>query len=247
AARPRSDLDARRCAREHLAPWRIAPWLDCVMTAHVLVPAFGEGPASLAPWSRPLLDRAVGGSFHGLVITDALDMAAVTAAPGDGAAAVRAIEAGADLLCLGTSLRRDDQQMLREAHDALSAAVAEGRLTRETLRDRAGRTRERLRSLRTRRRFVPAPPLQGALRHAEHGRHAHLDPGPAVVLDLRRRAQHASGARGQQLVTALQERGVQAEEADPSGQSEQGGPLGIPAAPDIPDAPGAPGSPHSPL
>ena len=257
-ALPRIDLDARRFAREHLAPWRIAPWLDCVMTAHVLVPAFGEGPASLAPWSRPLLDRAVGGSFHGLVITDALDMAAVTAAPGDGAAAVRAIEAGADLLCLGTSLRRDDQQMLREAHDALSAAVAEGRLTRETLRDRAGRTRERLRSLRTRRRFVPAPPLEEALRHAEqlgaeaaaravHGRHAHLDPGPAVVLDLRRRAQHASGARGQQLVTALQERGVQAEEADPSGQSEQGGPLGIPAAPDIPDAPGAPGSPHSPL
>lgn len=55
-ALPRIDLDARRFEREHLAPWRIAPWLDCVMTAHVLVPAFGEGPASLAP----LVETAAG-------------------------------------------------------------------------------------------------------------------------------------------------------------------------------------------
>ncbi|WP_245822927.1 glycoside hydrolase family 3 N-terminal domain-containing protein [Brachybacterium avium] len=156
-ALPLIDLGEREFAREHLAPWRIAPWLDSVMTAHVLVPAQGEGPASISTWSRPLLDRAVGGTYQGLVITDALDMAAVTADPGYGESAVRAIEAGADLLCLGTSLRRDDQQMLREVHDALLDAVDSGRIPRQRLRDRAARTRDRLRSLRTRRRFVPAP------------------------------------------------------------------------------------------
>lgn len=224
-ALPRIDLGPAEFEREHLAPWRIAPWLDSVMTAHVLVPALGEGPASISPWARPLLDRAVGGTFHGLVITDALDMAAVAEDPGCGEAAVRAIEARADLLCLGTSLRRDDERMLREAHDALLDAVETGRLPRVVLRERAERTRERLRSLRTRRRFVPAPEIEDALAGLErlgaaaaaravssrHG-HARLDGRPAVVLDLRHRAQHASGARIQQLVAALRERGIDAAE-----------------------------------
>lgn len=230
-ALPRIDLEVAEFEREHLAPWRIAPWLDAVMTAHVLVPAFGEGPASISPWARPLLDRAVGGTFHGLVITDALDMAAVAEDPGYGEAAVRAIEAGADLLCLGTSLRRDDEQMLREAHDALLAAVRSGRIPREDLHERAGRTRERLRSLRTRRRFVPAPELEDALARLEtlgaeaaaravrsrHG-HARLDSRrPVAVLDLRARAQHASGARAQQLVAALRERGIGADAPEQPG------------------------------
>lgn len=231
-ALPRIDLGPAQFEAEHLAPWRIAPWLDAVMTAHVLVPTLGDGPASIAPWSRPLLDRAVGGTFHGLVITDALDMAAVAEDPGYGEAAVRALEAGADLLCLGTSLRRDDEQMLREAHDAILAAVESGRIPREALHERAERTRERLRSLRTRRRFVPAPELEDALAHGEslgaeaaaravrsrHG-HARLEGRPVVVLDLRHRAQHASGARTQQLVAAMRERGI-----DASDPAEPGGP-----------------------
>lgn len=229
-ALPLIDLGTAQFEREHLAPWKIAPWLDAVMTAHVLVPALGQGPASISTWSRPLLDRAVGGTFHGLVITDALDMAAVAEDPGYGEAAVRAIEAGADLLCLGTSLRRDDEQMLREAHDALLVAVDAGRIPRAVLHARAERTRERLHSLRTRRRFVPAPALEDALTRLEqlgtaaalravrsrHG-HARLDGRPAAVLDLRHRAQHVSGARTQQLVAALRERGIDA--ADPAGPS----------------------------
>ncbi|WP_262424491.1 glycoside hydrolase family 3 N-terminal domain-containing protein [Brachybacterium sp. Z12] len=89
------------------------------------------------------------------MITDALDMGAVAEDPGYGEAVVRAIEAGADLLCLGSSLRRDDQQMLRDAHDALIEAVDSGRIAREALQERAQRTRGILRTLRTRRRFVP--------------------------------------------------------------------------------------------
>ena len=228
-ALPLIDLEARQFEREHLAPWGIVPWLDSVMTAHVLVPAHGEGPASISPWSRPLLDRAAGGRYRGLVITDALDMGAVAQDPGYGEAVVRAIEADADLLCLGTSIRRDDQQMLREAHDALLAAVDTGRISRESLRARAERTRGILHTLRTRRRFVPAMPLADALRQAEQlgaeaaaravrTRRAALEPGPVAVADVRFRAQHASGARSQQLVHALRECGVQAQEPDYPGQ-----------------------------
>src|SRR5690606_10828396 len=114
-ALPLIELEHRQFATEHLAPWRIVPWLDGVMTAHVLVPALGQGPASLSPWARPLLERTIGGTFRGLLITDALDMAAVATDPGSGEAAVRALEAGADLLCLGSSLGRDDRQLLRAA------------------------------------------------------------------------------------------------------------------------------------
>src|SRR5699024_7301775 len=123
-----------------------------------------------------------------------------------GEAVVRAVEAGADLLCLGTSMGRDDQQMLREAHDALLGAVDSGRLPRRMLGERAARTRDRLRSLRTRRRFVPAPALEDAMARVEQlgaaaaaravrARRARLEQGPVVVVDLRVRAQHASGAR----------------------------------------------------
>ncbi|WP_422115516.1 glycoside hydrolase family 3 N-terminal domain-containing protein [Brachybacterium sp. UNK5269] len=220
-ALPLIELEHRQFATEHLAPWRIVPWLDGVMTAHVLVPALGQGPASLSPWARPLLERTIGGTFRGLLITDALDMAAVATDPGSGEAAVRALEAGADLLCLGSSLGRDDRQLLRAAHDAVLAAVDCGRLSASTLRERAAHTRSVLRTLRTRRRFVPAPDPDVALRRAEQlgaqaaaravrARHARLDLRPALVVDLRHRAQHASGARSQQLVDALREQGVHA-------------------------------------
>ena len=142
---------------------------------------------------------------------------------------MRALEAGADLLCLGTSLRRDDEQMLREAHDAVLAAVRSGRIPREDLHERAERTRQRLRSLRTRRRFVPAPELEDALARLEQlgaeaaaravrSRHDHArleGRRPVAVVDLRARAQHASGARAQQLVAALRERGIDAEAPEP--------------------------------
>lgn len=226
---PLITLDRGEFERDHLAPWAIVPWLDAVMTAHVLVPALGEGPASLSAWARALLDEAAGGTYRGLVITDALDMAAVAESPGYEEAVVRAVEAGAHLLCLGTSIRRDDQQMLREAHDALVEAVASGRLPREILRERAEETRARCRRLRVRRRVVPAGGLEDAITRAEElgaggaaravrGRHARLDLRPVTVVDVRAGAEHASGARPQQLVAALLERGLRAETPQYPGQ-----------------------------
>lgn len=224
-ALPVIDLPPDVLERDHLAPWALAPWLDAVMTAHVLVPALGEGPASIGPWSCALLDRVAGSwGFHGLVVTDALDMAAVAADPGYAEAVVRAVEAGAHLLCLGTAIRRDEREMLREAHDALVGAVASGRLPRATLRARAAETRERAHALRVRRASVTPPDLASALdalaevgregaRRAVVVRRAALRGPRVVVVDARARRDHASGERYSVLVSLLRERGYDADRA----------------------------------
>ncbi|PWH06558.1 beta-glucosidase [Brachybacterium endophyticum] len=221
-ALPRIDLDPDEMRREHLAPFHIAPWLDAVMTAHILVPALGEGPATLSAWSTRLLDEVAGGGFHGLVITDALDMAAVSTGPGFPEAVVRAVEAGAHLLCLGTSLRRDAEQLLREAHDAIVGALASGRLRREDVAARAAHTRASIHALRMRRGVEPRRDVitairaldelgAAAARRAVSAQHSALGGGPVVLVDARIRADHASGSRSPHLLTALRERGIDAE------------------------------------
>lgn len=222
-ALPLIDLPEQSFRREHLAPWALSPWMDAVMTAHVLVPALGEGPATIARWSRDLLDEVSLGGFHGLVITDALDMAAVSEDPGYTEAVVRAVEAGADLLCLGTSIRRDSTQMITQAHDALVAAVASGRISAETLAERASRTRLLLRAIRSRRRWLPTPDLQQALEHAQslgsgaalravQVRGARLTLQPTCVIDVRGGGVALSSVRRGRLLTALHERGIDARE-----------------------------------
>ncbi|MCL6422363.1 beta-glucosidase [Brachybacterium sp. JHP9] len=231
-ALPLIDLDRAQLREQHLAPWEIAPRLDAVMTAHILVPALGEGPASLAPWSRALLDEMVYGGYRGLVITDALDMAAVAEDPGYGEAAVRAVEAGAHLLCLGTSLRRDDEQMLREAHDAICAAIESGRLPRDLVARRAADAARQIRALRVRRGAASTREREEGRRSLEQAleqiaqlgaaaaeraitlRQAALSGGPVCVVDARARADHASGTRPALLVPALRERGIDAILAD---------------------------------
>ncbi|WP_343976542.1 glycoside hydrolase family 3 protein [Kribbella koreensis] len=75
--------------------------IDSIMTAHIVVPSLDPSgdPATL---SKPILTGVLRGElgFKGLVITDALEMAAVRAKYGDAEVAVRAIEAGADQLLL---------------------------------------------------------------------------------------------------------------------------------------------------
>ncbi|MGP9694420.1 glycoside hydrolase family 3 N-terminal domain-containing protein [Brachybacterium sp. AOP25-B2-12] len=224
-ALPIVDLPEDVFRAQHLEPWELAPWLDAVMTAHILVPALGEGPASISSWSRRLLDEVAGNwGFRGLVITDALDMAAVSEDPGYGEAAVRAIEAGAHLLCLGTAIRRDGEAMLAEAHDAVLAAVESGRIPREMLRRRAEETRERVRTLRVRRATVGAPELPEALgalarigadgaRRAIGLRRAAITGGSVIVVDARAGHDFAAGTRRSLLAGLLRERGYIAEDA----------------------------------
>ncbi|MFE7408105.1 glycoside hydrolase family 3 N-terminal domain-containing protein, partial [Isoptericola sp. NPDC057559] len=136
-----------------------APALDTLMTAHVVVPALGPAPASLEP-AVAALARELG--HAGPVITDALDMRAVSDGADVGEAAVRAVEGGADLLCLGTTAGREDEALFRSAVDALVDAVRTGRLTPERLAASRRRTDALVARLRARRASLGAAGVPGA-------------------------------------------------------------------------------------
>ena len=109
-----------------LLPFRRAvdAGLGAIMTAHITVPEMtgARTPATLAPAVLTNLLREEMG-FGGLVFTDAMDMAAVDRMFERGEAAVRAIEAGADVILMPPDLRA--------ARDGIVAAVRSGRLSEE--------------------------------------------------------------------------------------------------------------------
>jgi beta-N-acetylhexosaminidase len=98
--------DLARLEAVELPPFRraIEAGVDAVMVAHVTVPAIEPSPDKVATTSTAvvtdLLKTRLG--FRGLVVTDALDMAALTKkyAPDVGRAAVDAFQAGNDYLII---------------------------------------------------------------------------------------------------------------------------------------------------
>lgn len=121
---------------EDLVPFRAALNADVasVMTAHVSYPAFDPSgaPATVsAPILRGLLRTEM--RFRGLIVTDALIMEGVKSAGAAGAASVRAIEAGCDLL-----LYPED---LEAVTSALEDAVDRGPLSVERIAESQDRRR----------------------------------------------------------------------------------------------------------
>ena len=117
--------DRARIDAIELVPFRraIEAGVDAVMTAHVAAPGIlgpDAPPATLSSYFMTDLLRDELG-FEGVLFTDALDMAAITREYGGGEAAVRAIEAGADVM-----LMPDDPV---EAIEAVVVAVESGRLS----------------------------------------------------------------------------------------------------------------------
>jgi beta-N-acetylhexosaminidase len=96
-----------------------------VMPGHLRVPELtGDAPATLSAAALNGLLRGELG-FTGVVISDALEMRAVSDLYGIPEAAVLAVAAGTDLLCLGRDAAEDSYLAVRRA---LSEAVASGRL-----------------------------------------------------------------------------------------------------------------------
>jgi beta-N-acetylhexosaminidase len=107
-----------------------------VMPGHLRVPELtGDLPSTLSAAAVTGLLRGELG-FNGVAISDALEMKAASAAFGIPEAAVRAVIAGVDLLCLG---RDTDEAMYRAVRTALSDAVASGRLPGDRLAEAADR------------------------------------------------------------------------------------------------------------
>jgi beta-N-acetylhexosaminidase len=116
----------------------IAAGTQAIMTAHIRVPALtGDDPATFSRRALVSLLRSEY-SFDGVIITDALEMkGAAAAAGGIPEAAVRAMAAGADLLCIGADV---NEALTLAVADALVAAVADGQLPLGRLEDAVRRT-----------------------------------------------------------------------------------------------------------
>jgi beta-N-acetylhexosaminidase len=114
----------------------IAAGSIAVMPGHLRVPELtGSLPATLSPAAVTGLLRGELG-FTGVVICDALEMKAASAAFGIPEAAVLAVIAGVDLLCLG---RDTDEAMYHAVRSALADAVASGRLPGGRLEEASSR------------------------------------------------------------------------------------------------------------
>lgn len=118
----------------------IAAGAKAVMTAHIRIPALtGAGPATFS--RRVLVDllRHEYG-FTGAVVTDALEMkGSAAAAGGVGPAAVRALRAGADLLCIGA---RVDAAVVETVATHIAAALGTGQLDRSRVEEAVARVDE---------------------------------------------------------------------------------------------------------
>ncbi|MCO1579078.1 glycoside hydrolase family 3 protein [Crossiella sp. SN42] len=121
-----------------LVPFRaaIAAGVRSVMTGHLVIPAWGESPATL---NRHAVTEVLRGElgFTGAVVTDALEMNAVSGTAGISDGAVQALLAGADLLCVGGELA--DAEVVDRLAEAIVAAVHSGRLSEELLAGAAAR------------------------------------------------------------------------------------------------------------
>ncbi|CAM5703190.1 glycoside hydrolase family 3 protein [Streptomyces hirsutus] len=138
---PHIDLDATTLNERELQPFRaaIAAGTRAVMSAHIRVPVLDpDRPATL---SRRILTGLLRGElgYQGLIVTDGMEMRAISGTYGLEHGVVLAIAAGADAICVGGGLC--DEDTVQGLTDALVAAVRSGELPEERLADAAARVR----------------------------------------------------------------------------------------------------------
>jgi beta-N-acetylhexosaminidase len=137
---PVVDADLATLRERDLPPFAaaVAAGSQAIMTAHIRVPALtGDDPATFS--RRALTDLLRGEyAFQGAIVTDALEMrGAAAAAGGIPRAAVRALAAGADLLCIGA---RVDAALVESVADEIASATKDDRLRLGRLEDAHART-----------------------------------------------------------------------------------------------------------
>jgi beta-N-acetylhexosaminidase len=119
-----------------------------------------------ATMSRVVLNDLLRGElgFSGVVVSDALDMAGASSSLGMTGAAIAALQAGCDLLCLGTE-NSDDQ--LAEIERAVNGAVAEGSMASTRVSEAVSRVRQLATDLQAARETAGQPP--DSVRHWPKG------------------------------------------------------------------------------
>lgn len=130
--------DRARLDAVELAPFKkaIDNGLQSIMVAHIAFPSLEPDPTVPATLSKPvvtgLLREDLG--FDGLIVTDGLEMAGITRYFSPGEAAIRAIEAGNDVLLLSADPYA--------ARAAILGAIESGRLTQARIDASARRVLE---------------------------------------------------------------------------------------------------------
>lgn len=124
-------LDREGLDRVHLAPFRAAidAGVAMVMSSHVRYAAFGDPQGRPATFSASIIRSLLRAQmrFGGLILTDDLAMGAIREQWSVGRAAVRAIQAGHDLLLVCS----EDLALQKEALSSLRQAYHEGQLDDE--------------------------------------------------------------------------------------------------------------------
>ena len=178
-----------------LEPFRaaIAAGVQTIMTAHVRV---DDLPATVDP--RIVTDLLRGElGFEGVVMADALEMKGVSASLGVEQAAIRALEAGCDALCVGHDLH---EEAVEQILAALTASVDEARL-----REAAGRVARLAAWARPTASVADRTGAAAAARRAlQVEGDVSLDHAPRIV-ELRPVANIAAGEAGHGLGTVVRE------------------------------------------
>ncbi len=128
---PTVDLDAETIQASELPPFQavIQEGAPMIMVAHLSVPALDASgaPSSLSkPIVTDLLRKTLG--FGGVIITDDLEMAAITESMSVGDAAVAAVTAGNDMVMVAQTAANQNA-----AYDALLAAVKSGKIKEDEI------------------------------------------------------------------------------------------------------------------
>lgn len=128
-AQPIVNHDVETVLRSDLAPFRAAvdAGVPMVMMGHLVYPAVDpERPASLSPAAVGLLRDELG--FDGVIVTDDLIMEGARRGGTTAEAALRAVEAGVDLLIIS-----GPPEEQAAAYDAILSAVESGEIPRERI------------------------------------------------------------------------------------------------------------------
>ncbi len=125
---PVVEADLETLWKRELPPFQaaIAAGVPVVMTGHLMVPALDEeSPATMSPRIiNGLLRHELG--FDGVVVSDGLDMHAISRTVGRAEAVVRALLAGVDLMCIGGD--SVSPEVVEDIVAAIEDAVDSGRL-----------------------------------------------------------------------------------------------------------------------
>jgi beta-N-acetylhexosaminidase len=163
-ALPIVDLPLSALRERELRPFvaAIAARTATIMSSHILLPHLDDMPAT---FSRRILGELLRDElgFTGVIVSDALDMRGASGTSGIPDAAVRALSAGCDLLCIGTA---NTDAQLGEIEAAIAVAASGGRLDPARLADASSRVA-----------------VLGAAGAATAGAPAAPDPEPVFPLD----------------------------------------------------------------